>query len=147
MKLLEQIEQDFIASFKMGDKVKTETLKMIKSDITYEKVKTGEDLTDEAVLEVITRAAKKRKEAVDEYTKANREDLAKIEAIVLEIINKYLPEQMSEVEIEKYIEDKLDSFGEVTKKEFGRVMGELMKELKGKADGKLVKDILNKKID
>ena len=112
----------------------------------YEKAKTGEDLKEEIMLEVVTRAAKRRKESISEFKKGGREDLAEKEAQELAIIESYLPEMMSDEEIEKYITDKLTEMGEVSKKDFGKIMGPLMKELKGKADGVKVKNILNKKL-
>ena len=146
MNLLEKIEADLRESMKKGDKERAETLKMLKSDLMYEKAKTGKDLTDEKMLEVTARAAKKRKESIEEFRKGNREDLAAKEAAELKIIEEFLPKQMSEAEIEKYITDKVAALGGVSKKDMGRVMGELMKELKGRADGSLVKSILSKKV-
>jgi len=144
MDLLKKIEEELKDVLKAGDRITADTLRMLKTDITYEKAKKGEDLTDEKILEVIARAAKKRKEAIGEYLKASRKDLADKEALELKVIERYLPELMSLEEIEKHISQALDSIGTVTKKDFGRVMGQIMKDLKGKADGQAVKEILNR---
>ncbi len=146
MSILEKIETDFREALKGRDTLKAETLKMLKTDLMYEKARTGEDLDEEKMIEVISRAAKKRKEASNEYRKGNREDLAKNEEDELAIIETYLPEQLSEKEIEGVLDGILGEMGEVTQKDFGRVMGTAMKELKGKADGVLVKKILTAKI-
>jgi len=147
MNLLQQIESDLTAAMKSGDSVRAGTLKMVKSDLMYEKAKTGEDLNDEQMLEVVTRAAKRRRESIEEYRRGNREDLAEQEAAELVIIETYLPEQMSDEDIEKAVSEKIAEMGEVTQKDFGRVMGVLMKDLKGKADGKAVKSALTKALE
>ncbi len=146
MNLLEQIEKDMREAMKSGDTLRSDTLKMVKTDIMYEKAKTGEDLSDEKVLEVVTRAAKKRRESMEEYRKGGREDLAEKEEKENEIIQAYLPELMSEEEVAKKVDEAIAAAGAVTKKDFGRIMGPLMKELKGKADGAVVKKLLNQKL-
>lgn len=147
MNLLEKIEADMKAALKSGDSALSGTLKMLKSDLMYEKAKTGKDLTDEQMLEVVSRGAKKRREAIEEFRRGNRDDLAAVEASELVIIEGYLPKQMSEAEIEKYITERLAAIGTVSQKDFGKVMGEMMKELKGKADGGIVRAILTKKVN
>lgn len=146
MNLLEQIEKDMREAMKSGDTLRSDTLKMVKTDIMYEKAKTGEDLSDEKVLEVVTRAAKKRRESMEEYRKGGREDLAEKEEKENEIIQAYLPELMSEEEVGAKVDEAIAAAGAVTKKDFGRIMGPLMKELKGKADGAVVKKLLSQKL-
>lgn len=146
MNLLEKIDSDLKTAMKSGDTVRIETLKMIKSDIAYEKGKTGKDLTDEQLIEIVSRSAKRRRESIKEFQKGNRQDLVDNETKQLAVVEEYLPQQMSEEEIDKYISDKLAAIGTVTQKDAGKVMGEIMKELKGKVDGSVVKTILSKKI-
>ena len=146
MGLLEKIESEMRSAMKAGDTLKSDTLKMLKTDITYEKARTGEDVSEDKIIEVITRAAKKRKEAAEEYLKAGRDELAEKESKELAIIQEYLPEMLSEEDVEIFITAAIEAMGGVTKKDFGRVMGQLMKDLKGKADGAIVKDILNRKL-
>ncbi len=146
MEILEKIEADLKNAIKTGDIVTADTLRMIKSDLSYEKAKKGEDIEEEKVMEIIARAAKRRKESINEYKKGNRQDLADKEAAELKIVEKYLPEQMGEDEVEKVVDGVLASMGDVSKKDFGRVMGQLMKELKGKVDGSIVKSLLTRKL-
>jgi uncharacterized protein len=146
MNLLEKIEQELKSAMKSGNTVRIETLKMLKSDISYEKGKTGKDLTDELLLEVVTRSAKRRRESIKEFEKGGRQDLVDIETKQLAVVEEFLPKQMTEAEIEAFITNKLAALGTVTQKEMGRVMGEIMKDLKGKADGGAVKAILSKKV-
>lgn len=147
MSLLQKIETDMKESLKSGDKVRSGTLKMLKSDMMYEKAKTGQDITDDQALDVIKRAAKRRKESIREFEAAGRNDLVEVEAGELKIIEEYLPEQLGADEIEKVVDRILSGAGEVTQKDFGRIMGMAAKELKGKADGALIKEILQKKMD
>jgi uncharacterized protein YqeY len=83
---------------------------------------------------------------MEEYRRAGRDDLADKEAAELAIIQEFLPEMLSEAEVEKIIDQTIAAMGGVTKKDFGKVMGAAMKELKGRADGAVVKDILNRKL-
>lgn len=147
MNLLEKIESDLKIAMKAGDTMRSETLKMLKADMMYEKARTGADLSEELMLEVVGRSAKRRRESIKEFQKGNRQDLVDAETTELAVVEAYLPRQMSEDEIERHITDKLAAAGEITQKEFGRFMGEIMKELKGKADGGAVKAILAKKIE
>jgi uncharacterized protein len=146
MEILKKIEADLKDALKSGDTLTADTLRMIKSDLSYEKAKKGEDIEEEKVMEIIARAAKRRKESIEEYKKGNRQDLADKEAAELKVVEKYLPEQMGEGEVEKIVDGVLASMGDVSKKDFGRIMGQLMKELKGKVDGSVVKSVLNRKL-
>lgn len=147
MAILATIESDLKDAIKSKNELLSSTLRMLKSDIMYEKTKGAEDLTDEKIIEVLTRSAKRRKEAITEYEKAGRNDLADKEKKELEIIMKYLPQQMSESEIVSYIDKIIASMGTVTKNDMGKVMGQVMKDLKGKADGQRVKQIVQNKLE
>lgn len=146
MNYIEKIESDLKNAIKSSDPTRAETLKMLKSDLAYEKAKTGKELSNEQMLEVISRSAKRRRESIKEFQKGNRPDLVENEKKELAIVEEYLPKQMNEEEIEQYIANKITAIGTVLPKDIGRLMGEIMKELKGKADGSLVKSILSKKI-
>jgi uncharacterized protein len=146
MSILEKIETDLHAAIKSGNEIKKSTLRMLKSDIITEKTKTGQDFHDEQILEILSRAAKRRKEASDEFKKAGRDDLSQRELDELPHIEAYLPKQLNEEEISVFIDTKISSIGSITQKDMGRVMGEIMKDLKGKADGNVVRSLLQKKI-
>lgn len=146
MSILQKIESDMKDALKSGDRERSGTLKMLKSDMMYEKAKTGQEITDEQAMDVIKRAAKRRKESIREFEAAGRNDLVAVEAGELKIIEEYLPEQLGAEEIGKVLDRILSEAGEVTQKDFGRLMGMASKELKGKADGALIKDILQVKM-
>jgi uncharacterized protein len=146
MNLLEKIDSDLKNALKAGDTIRSETLKMLKSDIAYEKGKTGKELSDEQVTEIVLRSAKRRRDSIKEFQKGNRQDLVDAETRELAVVEEYLPRQMSEEEIGSYIADKITAMDGVMQKDLGRLMGEIMKELKGKADGAVVKALLSQKV-
>ena len=147
MEALKKIEDDLRDAIKAKNEVVMRTLRMLKSDIMYEKTRGSEDLTEEKIIEVIKRAVKRRKESIEEFTKAGRTDLSDREAEELVILEQYLPRQLGEEEVARLIGEKIAAMGTISKKDFGKVMGALMKEFKGQADGNLVKEILTRKLE
>ncbi len=111
------------------------------NELVAKKRKPDEFLNDDEALGVVGREAKKRKDAIEQFRAGGREDLAKNEETELKIIEKYLPAQMSEAEIEKAVRAKMAELGSA---EQGKLMSALMKELKGKADGAAVKAAVEK---
>ncbi len=103
-------------------------------------------LLNEEIIEILSREAKKRKETAEIYKQAGRKDLAKKENQELEIIEKYLPEQLNEKEIRKIIKEVIKKIKVNDFKNFGKIMGEAMKELKGKADAKIISEIIKKQL-
>ena len=152
MSLKEKISADAVAAMKRQDKPVLDTLRMLKSKILEEEVKLrtrkGKDyqLSDKEALEVIASYAKQRKQSIDAYTEAGREDLAAREKKELELINQYLPEQLSRNEIEKLVEDGIAETGAESLKDMGMVMKAVMPKLKGAADGKLVNEVVRSKL-
>lgn len=142
MGLIEQINSDTIAVMKSGDKVALSVLRMLKSDLKYKQIELKQKLTDEDCLDVLSSAAKKRRDAIREYGKAGRDDLAAKEKAELEIIKKYLPEQISDEEIERLIKEAIAETKASTPAEIGLVMKEIMPKVKGKADGRRVNELV-----
>lgn len=101
-------------------------------------------LKDEEVIEVIRSESKKRREAMLEYEKAGRKESAEKEAGELKILEKYLPQELGDEEIEKTVREIITQIGPVSEKDFGRVMGEVMKKLKGQASGDRVGVVVKK---
>jgi len=143
----QQIFNDFTQAFKNKDEVKKRTLESIKSEIlVFEKQKEGNEATAEKIMEILKSMAKKRREALDAYKSAGRDELAKREQEELTIIESYLPEQMNESQIREVIKNIITAQN-FTAADFGKAMSAVMAELKNKADGglvgKVVKEILN----
>jgi uncharacterized protein len=136
MNLTEQINQDMKSAMKAGEKLRLATLRTIRAAILeFEKEKVGNVMTDEDALRILSAAAKRRREAIEQYSAAGREDLASTETLELEIITAYLPAQLSDEELEAIVRETIVKSEAKDMKDFGRVMGPLSKELKGRADG------------
>lgn len=146
MLLLEQLNNDLKSALKSGDAGKTSTLRMLTAAVHNEHIKKGKDkeLTDDDVLEVLRREAKKRKESVEAFTKGGRQELADKEQAELVIIESYLPKQMSREEVAAAVEKILAGLED--KSNQGMVMKAVMAELKGKADGRLISEIVKEKL-
>jgi uncharacterized protein len=144
--LFEQISQDLAHAMKAGDKLALSVLRMLKSDLKYKQIEIGRELTDEDCIAVFLSAAKKRQDSIESFTKGGRKDLADNESAELEILKKYLPQQLSESELEKVIGDVVAEIGASTPNDLGAVMKALMPKVKGKADGRRINEIVRKKL-
>ena len=148
MTLKEQIEKDFIEAYKAKDELKASTLRMIKSAIKNKEIVSGNELDESAVVDVVAKEIKQRRDSADEYKKGGRPELAEKEEEEINILKVYLPEQLSEEEITKIIESAIEKTGASSISDIGKVMSAVMSEVKGKSDGalvsKIVKDKLNK---
>lgn len=123
--------------------------KLSKEEKDIEKLKEESKLIEEEIMEVVSSEAKKRKEAIEEFKKGDRDDLAEKEEKELKILKKYLPEQMSEEQIKEEAKKVIEELGATDPQDTGKVMGALMPKLKGKAEGglvnKIVSDLLREK--
>lgn len=138
MSLLTRIDTDIIEALKAGDKESVTVLRGLKSDIKYRHIAKGEDLTEEDVVAVLSSAAKKIKDSIEQFGKGGREDLVSKEKHGLKIVSGYLPEQMSEGRIRELIAEAIEETGIDSPQKVGLVMKAVMPKLKGQADGKLV---------
>lgn len=144
MNLLEQLNQDMKAALKAGEKIRLETIRSLRGLITNAEIEKIGALTEDELLQVLRQAAKKRKEAIEQYTSFGREDRARQEEQELAVIEAYLPRQMDEAEISKLAKRVIAETGANSMKDMGKVMGALMPRLQGKADGKLVQQVVRK---
>jgi uncharacterized protein YqeY len=143
--LREQIDKDLIKALKDGDKDAATTLRGLKSDIKYFQIDNKlESLPDKDIITVLSSAAKKRREAIEQYEKGGRDDLVKQEKRELEIIQAYLPEQLSEEKIEELARAAIAESGAEKPGDIGKVMKLLMPQVSGKADGKMVNRIVSR---
>lgn len=145
MSLKEKINQDLKEALKSGDKLRLSTIRSIRALILeFEKSGSGKEFNEEEEIKLLSTAAKKRKESIEQYRKANREDLASVEEGELNVIMDYLPQQLDEKEVEEVVRKLAGESGASSKEDFRKLMPAAMKELKGKTDGKLVKAIVEK---
>jgi len=145
MNLKDKINQDLKDAMKSGDKIRLSVVRSIRALILeFEKSGTGKKLNEEEEIKLLSSAAKKRKEAIEEYVKAGRNDLASVEEAELKIIMSYLPKQLSMDEIILKVKQFADQIGAQTKADFPKLMPLVVKELKGMADGKVIKEAVEK---
>jgi len=143
MSIKEKIEKDFIEAVRAKDKVRLATFRLLKSSLENKRIEKMKDLTDEDTVAVLKTEAKKRREAIESYEAGNREEMAQAEKAELEIIENYLPEQMSVEDVEAKVKEIVEKIPE-EERDFGKVMGMVMKELKGQADGQVVNQAVKK---
>ena len=138
MSLLEQLTIEMKEAMKAKDKVTLGVVRMVKSSVSNEQIKLGHDLTADEELAVLSREMKQRVEELESYKDADREDLAEEIQGQIDVLKRYMPEQMSEEEVVAVVKETIAEVGASSKADLGKVMGALMPKVKGKADGKLV---------
>ena len=146
MTLFDQISEDIKAAMKARDKVRLETLRNIKKVFLEAKTAPGanDTLADADALKIIAKLAKQGKETATTYTQAGRQDLADAELAQVEVLESYLPKQLTAEEIAAEVKKIIAEVGATSMKEMGRVMGTASKQLAGKADGRVISEIVKK---
>ncbi len=145
--LKEKIQSDLKNAMKARNAVKVRTLRMVIAAVKNFEVDKMGDATDEEVVEVIQKEAKKRREAMEEYEKAGRRDLVESEREELEVLMGYLPKQMSEEEIRSLALEIIRELGASSPNDFGKVMKVIMPRVKGRANGKIVNRIVRELLE
>jgi len=145
MNLKEKINNDLKDAMKAGDKIRLQTIRSIRAlIIEFEKSGLKKVLDQEEEIKLLSSASKKRKESIEEFSKAGREDLASNEEAELKIIMTYLPAQLSEEEVESRVKQLAEEIGAKSSADFAKLMPAAIKQLKGLADGKTVKQAVEK---
>lgn len=143
--LRDQLKQSMLAK----DELRTSVLRMLISGVTYYEINkggAGYEATDEDVLSVVNTQVKQRKDSIEQFEKAGRQDLADKEKKEMALLQVYLPEQMSEEEVRKLVKEAVAQVGAASPADMGKVMGALMPKVKGKADGSLVSKIVKESL-
>ncbi len=147
--LKKHIQDDLKASMLARNELKTSVIRLLLSAIGYyeiEKGGAGYEASDEDILTVIQRQAKQRNDSIEQFAKGNRQDLVDKESNELKILQTYLPEQISETEIQNLVTNAIVETSAKTMSDFGKVMGVLMPKVKGKADGSRVSKIVREQL-
>ena len=145
MSFTDTINGDLRTAMKAKDQVAMRTLRAIKSAILLAKTDgTGEEMTEAKGTKILQKLMKQRKESLDIYEKQGREVLAAVERAEMSVIEKYLPEAMSEADIEKAVQEVIAQTGATSMKDMGKVMGMASKKLAGQADGSVISGIVKK---
>jgi len=138
MNLSERLNEDMKQAMKSQDKFKLSTIRMVRAAIKNLEIDLKRTLNDEEVLEILGREIKQRKDSLQEFTKAGRDDLAVNLKAEIELIGQYLPVQLTEEEIKVIVQQTIQETGASSKADMGKVMSALMPKVKGRADGKIV---------
>ncbi|MVN91650.1 GatB/YqeY domain-containing protein [Mucilaginibacter aquatilis] len=144
MSLETTINQDIKQAMLAKNEAKLRGLRAIKSALLLAKTEKGasEDITEEVEIKVLQKLVKQRKESADIYQAQNRPDLYQVEKEEMDVIEAYLPKQMSRDEVEAFLKDLISRVGAISVKDMGKVMGAANKELAGKADGKTISEVV-----
>ena len=146
MTLLEQINNDMISYMKSKDSFSLGVIRMVKGAIQLEKINKKRDLTDDEVVAVISKQIKMRNDSIEEFTKANRQDLIDQYQKEIDLLKTYMPEQLSDEEISKIIEEAFNIVNPTSSKDMGLIMREVSPKLKGRADMGKVNAIIKDKL-
>jgi len=140
MPLAEKIDEDLKGAMRAGERLKLDTLRMAKSALKYRQIEKGAPLSDEEALSVLSTLVKQRKDSVEQYRKAGRDDLAQKEEDEIGVLRAYMPEELSPEELDALIAEAIEESGAKGPQDMGKVMKVLMPKVKGTADGKLVNE-------
>ncbi len=147
MNLNDRIMNDLKESMKNKDSFKLSVIRMLKGAIQLEKINKKRDLTDEEVIDVISKQIKLRKDSINEFTKAGRNDLVENTQKEVEILNEYMPEQLSSEEVNKIIDEAFLKLNPTSSKDMGLIIKEVSPKVKGRTDmgevSKIIKDKLS----
>jgi len=143
MSLYETIQSDMYEAMKSSDKFKASTLRVALAKLKDKKIEKREDLNQNEEIKIIQNLVKQRKEAADIYEKNDRSELMKNEMDELKILSMYLPQMMSEQELNVLIKEVISDTSATSMSDMGKVMPEIMKRSAGKADGKMAQQIVS----
>ncbi len=138
MTLKEQLTQDMKSAMKQKDRIRLGTIRLLRSAIKNREIELREELNDEEVIKVISTSVKQHKESIEQFKKGGREELVKKEQAELKILESYLPQQMSEAEINALVQEAIEAVNATSMKDMGKVMKYIMPKTQGRADGKMI---------
>jgi len=144
--LRETLDSDLKQAMRNKEALKRTVLRTMLSEIRNAEINSQTTLDDEGIISVLTKQVQQRKDSVEAYEAANRQDLVEKETAEINIISVYLPEQLPQEEVEQIIEDVISQSGSSSLDDMGKVMGLVMPQVKGRADGKIVNAIVTKKL-
>jgi uncharacterized protein YqeY len=144
--IAEQLTEDMKTSMKAGNSARTGVLRLLRGSIKNEEIKSGHSLDQAETLSVLQREAKQRRDSIDAYRSAGREDLASTEESELTVIREYLPQPMTEDELSKLVDEAIAETGASDAKQLGVVMSMVMKRVGARADGSAVSALVRQKL-
>jgi hypothetical protein len=146
MTLLDTLNSDLKDALKGGQRERADLIRNLKSDLKYREIEKRESLTEEDMIAVLASAAKKRREAIEQYQAAGRDDLVQREQGQLDLINHYLPQPLSENELLELIDAAIAESGASGAADMGKVMKLIMPKVKGRAEGNVVRQLVQSRL-
>lgn len=146
MELKEQLNEDMKQAMRAKDKNRLSAIRMVRGAVRDKEINSKAELDDDGVLEVIASQIKKRKDALEQLRQSNRDALVEAEIEQIDILQKFLPAQLSEAEIEAVVTDAIEELGATSMRDMGKVMGKLVPQLRGKADNSVISQIVRQKL-
>ena len=149
MSLKEKLTADMKEAMKAREEGRQRlgVIRLVRGAMRQQEIDGQRELDDEAVLSVISKEVKQRRDAIEEFQKGGRDDLVRQNEAEIAILMEYLPQQMTEDEVRSAVQEAIAATGASTPKDMGKVMKELMLKVKGRADGKLVNQIVRERLD
>jgi uncharacterized protein YqeY len=144
MSLKKRLMEDLKTSMKNKDKIKKNAVTLIRSSIKQQEVDTRKDLNDDDIIDIISKQIKQKKNSIEDFRKGNREDLIELTKQEISILETYMPEQLSDDELEDIVKKAVEETEAKTKRDIGKVMSKVMPLVKGRADGNQVNKIVMK---
>ena len=144
--LKEKLNEDLKKYMKEKNTLALNTVRLVIAEIKNKEVEKNSEITDEEILQIIRKQIKMREDSIQQFRSANREDLAEKEAQELEILKNYLPEDLTDEELDKIIQETIKELNASSKKDFGRVIKEVIQKVQGRADNKKISEVVSKKL-
>ena len=146
MSIKEKLMADMKAAMKAKDKIRLETIRLVRGMIRNIEIDSQSELDDDGVLDVLAKSVKMRVEAIEQYEQAGRDDLAEKEKAELTVLQEYMPQPLSEAELNAIIEESIGEAEATGMKDMGKVMQVVMPKVKGRANGKTVNQLVREKL-
>ncbi len=147
MTLVEQIDQDMIQAMKNQEKGRLMVIRMVKAALKQEMIDHKKELTDEVVIDVVNKQIKMRQDSITEFSKAGRSDLVEANEQEIAVLKKYLPEQLSDEEVNLLLDQVFDTVRPTSEKDMGLIMREITPKVKGRYDMRLLSDKVKSKLN
>ena len=146
MSLKEKLQEDLKSSMKNKDTVRKSVVTLIRASIKQYEVDNRVELDEDGIIDVIAKQLKQRRDALVEFEKAGREDLIKETEGEIEVLKEYLPQQLSEEELEEIVKSTISEVGATSMKDMGKIMSVIQPKVKGRADGKLINKLVKQNL-
>lgn len=146
MSLKQKLQEDLKSSMKNKDNTKKSVVTLIRASIKQYEVDNRVELNDSEVIDIIAKLLKQTKDSLEDFKKANREDLVTQAEAEIEVLKEYLPQQLSEEELNKIVIETISEVGATSMKDMKKIMSSIMPKVKGRADGKLINELVKKNL-